>query len=391
MMNRIIKIVTLVTIAALPLYVVRFSMGPLPTTLLEILLIATVLVWAIGKWTQQKSLVLPPKRLTILIGIFLAAATIGIVIAPETLPALGLWRAYFIEPVLFFFVILDLLKSKKLLPREIITSLAASALAVSAYAIFQRFTGWGIPHPWNNERRVTSLFPFPNAVGLYLAPLIPLFISRIIAEKKWLRSFYGVTTLSSLAAIWFAHSMGALVGLAGGFGIVAIVHFVHTKQWKLLLGFFLAATFAVSLIFSHASLRNELLLRDWSGRVRKIGWQESIQMLKSRPIFGAGLSGFPTALRPYHKATFLEIFQYPHNIFLNFWSEIGLLGVFSFLGLALYFFVHTAKSLRTRYFALSTIAAMSILLIHGLVDVPYFKNDLAIVFWIIYALALESN
>lgn len=390
-MDRVIKIFTLVTIAALPLYVVRFSVGPLPTTLLEILLITTVFAWAIGKWTQQKSLVLPPKRLNTIIALFLAAATIGIVVAPETLPALGLWRAYFIEPVLFFFVIFDLLKSKKLFPREIIASLAASALVVSVYAIFQRFTGWGVPHPWNNERRVTSLFPFPNAVGLYLAPLIPFFISRIIVEKKWVRMFYGIPTLSSLVAIWFAHSMGALVGLAGGLGIVAIVYFVHTKQWKVLAGFLLAATIAVSLIFSHASLRNELLLRDWSGRVRKIGWQESIQMLKSRPLFGAGLSGFPTALKPYHQATFLEIFQYPHNMFLNFWSETGLLGVFSFFGLILYFYIHTFKTLRTNPLALPAIGAMTVILIHGLVDVPYLKNDLAIIFWLMYALALETS
>ncbi len=31
---------------------------------------------------------------------------------------------------------------------------------------------------------------------------------------------------------------------------------------------------------------------------------------------------------------------------------------------------------------------MTALLIHGLVDVPYFKNDLAMLFWIIYALGL---
>jgi len=34
---------------------------------------------------------------------------------------------------------------------------------------------------------------------------------------------------------------------------------------------------------------------------------------------------------------------------------------------------------------------MVVVLIHGLVDVPYFKNDLAILFWIVYALGMELS
>ena len=37
---------------------------------------------------------------------------------------------------------------------------------------------------------------------------------------------------------------------------------------------------------------------------------------------------------------------------------------------------------------LGAMASMAALLVHGLVDVPYFKNDLALLFWIIYALGL---
>ncbi|MBU1180368.1 hypothetical protein KJ885_05475, partial [Patescibacteria group bacterium] len=37
-------------------------------------------------------------------------------------------------------------------------------------------------------------------------------------------------------------------------------------------------------------------------------------------------------------------------------------------------------------FIITAICAMSALLIHGLVDVPYFKNDLSILFWIIFSM-----
>ena len=34
---------------------------------------------------------------------------------------------------------------------------------------------------------------------------------------------------------------------------------------------------------------------------------------------------------------------------------------------------------------------MTVLLIHGLVDVPYFKNDLAVLFWIIIGLIIINK
>jgi hypothetical protein len=39
-----------------------------------------------------------------------------------------------------------------------------------------------------------------------------------------------------------------------------------------------------------------------------------------------------------------------------------------------------------QWLKLGIMAAMITIIIHGLVDVPYFKNDLAILFWIIMAL-----
>jgi len=41
-------------------------------------------------------------------------------------------------------------------------------------------------------------------------------------------------------------------------------------------------------------------------------------------------AAYPTVILPYHKATWMEVFQYPHNIVFNLWSETGLLGLFAF-------------------------------------------------------------
>lgn len=388
----------LMVIGALPLYLFRFSIGPIPTTTLEIMLLVVVIVWGIKKNFPVR-LRVTRYALPVTIFLFLLAATISVFVSPNIRSALGIYRAYFVEPILFFLVISDLLRSKQLSRHQIIQALSISALILSAYAIFQRFTGYGIPPPWDLERRVTSLFPYPNALGLFLAPLIPLFLSQI-SKKNFLRStYYALTIFLSLLVIIFAHSTGAIVGIGGGLVVMATLYCVKKRNWKLLAAACGLLIIGSAVILSQPNLRKELLLQDWSGKVHKIQWVEATQMLRDtstpfgvgRPIFGAGLDGYQETLKPYHKATYIEIFQYPHNLLLTFWSETGLLGVLSFIGLIVYFFVQVSKRLSTSYYLLATVGAMTIILIHGLVDIPYFKNDLAILFWLVYATSLEIN
>ncbi|MFH0951082.1 MAG: hypothetical protein V1765_01245, partial [bacterium] len=82
---------------------------------------------------------------------------------------------------------------------------------------------------------------------------------------------------------------------------------------------------------------------------------------------------------------------YPHNILLNFWTELGLLGMLLFVWLIVKYLVLTlrqliAKQNDSRYLTLGLLGAMITIIIHGLVDVPYFKNDLAIIFWLLLVL-----
>ncbi len=107
-------------------------------------------------------------------------------------------------------------------------------------------------------------------------------------------------------------------------------------------------------------------------------------MLKDHWFWGAGFGAYPTVFAAYHHVKGIEIFQYPHNILFNFWSETGLSGVAAF-GAILFGWMIVAwkkgKGMLERVLLASPAIAV---LIHGLVDVPYFKNDLAIVFWLLW-------
>jgi O-antigen ligase len=94
---------------------------------------------------------------------------------------------------------------------------------------------------------------------------------------------------------------------------------------------------------------------------------------------------------------------------LHFWVELGILGIASFILLLAAYFARMRRTLAyvipdeirnpekkeqeveagTGEFPLlliGSLGAMVAILVHGLVDTPYFKNDLAFIFWFIYAI-----
>lgn len=125
-------------------------------------------------------------------------------------------------------------------------------------------------------------------------------------------------------------------------------------------------------------------------------------------FLGSGLNNYQAAIAPYHKegidiknytngTTFwqpVEIYLYPHNFFLNFWVELGIAGLLVFSWVAVkYLFLafrsfkyQTKNKKRNRAVVLGLAMAMVAILVQGMVDVPYFKNDLAVMFWILVSL-----
>jgi len=387
---------------ALPLYVVRFQVGPIPTTLLEVVILAALGAWVLtereGLWTRiRKS---SKACLTIPILIFFLAGTISVFVAPGTVAALGLWRAYFLEPILVLIMLRDLVRTDED-RRRLMTSLAGVTILVVAWTVLQRLGVLPIPPPWDAPPqgiRATGPFPFPNAVALFVVPIGALCLSflsfphsilsfRILQakrgksgihiERNWIPAYAGMTVLilgflSALIASFLAESDGGMIALLAALGVVLL------RNARTRLPTILVSIVALVSIFSISAIREPLLekvlFKDWSGMVRLVMWDEASAMLRDHPILGAGLGAYPDVIVPYHGAEWMEIFQYPHNIILNFWSEIGLLGLVAFAWILI------------RWYRASPVLALPVIaaiLIHGLVDVPYFKNDLAILFWML--------
>ncbi|MEK7124040.1 MAG: hypothetical protein AAB851_04070, partial [Patescibacteria group bacterium] len=84
----------------------------------------------------------------------------------------------------------------------------------------------------------------------------------------------------------------------------------------------------------------------------------------------------------------------PHNLFLAFWLQTGIAGFCGLILIIFSFFKEKTAALKQnggglfhhQNYNFWLAAAMSVILIHGLIDTPYFKNDLSALFWLILAL-----
>src|SRR5207249_3460923 len=92
-----------ITTAAAPLYVVRWHIGPVPTTLLEELILVTLALYAVTLWRHHSPV---PGRtpFEIPVAMLVLAGIIGTFVAPDHRGAVGIFRAYLVEPIAMFYV-----------------------------------------------------------------------------------------------------------------------------------------------------------------------------------------------------------------------------------------------------------------------------------------------
>jgi hypothetical protein len=406
---------------ALPFYLVRLKIGPLPTTGLEMVVLATIAAWLFRAQStprvhsgqaphraQSKNILTETwasfRPWAIPCGLWLVAGAISVIVPADHVAALGLYRAYFIEPVLLFFIGIDLMRPDALTPSRphaLFRNLAIVTIIFGLWAIFQYATGIGLPAEYAPlaVRRSVGPFPYPNALSLFVAPIVALAFAGIVTSHESrvtssrddssisIPAWLGWTTvIAGIIAILLAKSDGGLIAVIAAMGVALILN----KRTRIVtITIAVIGAIAISAIPSvRTPVLDQLLFREWSGKVRVIMWKETVTMLKDRPVFGAGLAAYPATIKPYHKATWMEIFQYPHDILLNLWSETGVLGVIAF-GWILVAWAqsteHRAQGLRI------SLPVITAILVHGLVDVPYFKNDLAIVFWLLILITAFNN
>ena len=428
-------------LSLLPTYQIRFEIFSLPTTFLEclILILAIVIVLkmflshnhdrsqpsfkTVPQVIQNDNLVRVSRfknilknfpHLFILFDLFILAGVISVYTSPETLKALGLFKAYILEGVIFWFMYVILIDTKEKFFKSI-TAVGVLVSYLAIFGIFQFFTLFGLPASWwgpgSEPRRVVSFYTYPNAVALLITPVLAFFSTLLIFYKnifpdtnqlkmkvKIEKKRGGQRALLSKNILIFVNILGIILlvltfsrGAWLGY-IASIVMLLFFSQFRRFV--FISLILGLAVIFLIPATRNRISPiftgKDPASFERVKLYKASFQIIKESPILGAGLYGFRSAYLEIRESENDEILNYPHNFFLNFWIETGLLGLLSILAILIWAFqfgkkIYTEKK-DIQPLILAVFAGFVVILVHGQVDAPFFKNDLAILFWFLLAL-----
>jgi len=146
---------------------------------------------------------------------------------------------------------------------------------------------------------------------------------------------------------------------------------------------------SISFIFITAVKFNQITNLDErsSFHSRLMIWNTSVEIIKDNPLFGIGPGTFQDVYLSYSEKfdePYLEwAVPQPHNIFLAFYLQTGMIGFVGFILILFWFFYGCRNEALPRLYWQIINVLMIYILVHGLVDTTYWKNDLALMFWLI--------
>lgn len=356
-------------IFCLPLYLVRFNIFKIPTTVLELLIYALFVWWLMNKGYKGFWKTIRHERLLIWgILLLVLGVSIAVLFSWNIRLSAGIWKAWFIDPLLFFMVFVSAIKKNDI--KNVFKAMIYSGTVVSIISLVYLFLG-----KFNYQGRLQGIFDSPNYLAMYLAPIFIILIANICSRKV----LYLVSCLLFLATLFFTKSFGALLGIlvAGGFWLV--VYLYSQNKRRILLGV-IFVVFALIMVFGLLKIKSIEGLRSFDARF--VIWGQAISVFVQHPLTGIGPGTFEDYFPPYPKWGVPQ----PHNIFLAFLIQTGLIGFIGFVLILAWFFRIGSKNLVIGHWGLVILCIMLYILAHGLVDTTYWKNDLAIVFWIIIGL-----
>ena len=388
-------------VASLPFYLLPRQLGGLTVSLPETTLLLctlavglrTILDRSRGGPVSLASLTLGPYGAPITL--FLAGAMLSLLVTEYLRLSLRELRTLIVEPVLFFYLTRHVTGSGDSGDVFLLDVLLAATTVVALIAIAQFVVGGAVTEV-QGVRRVQGTYTSPNHLGLLLGRVVPFLVAGAwLLPRQRLPHLAGAAVC--LAALALTFSLGAWLGTAAA--LVLLAALLAGPR-----GLAVASVAVVVLgLVTLFGLRPERVLAhldpsQGTSFVRIQLWEAALKLMAEQPILGIGLDNFlyryPWQLPS--GAMMEPNLSHPHNLVLQLWLQVGLIGLAGFLWLIAIFFKRTYPNTRTdmpprqRALAAGALGSMTDFLVHGMIDNSYFLVDTAFIFWLTLALSEQS-
>jgi hypothetical protein len=410
----LIAVICLLPFAAVP---VNFGFKP---TFLDLVLIAMFGVWLLERATGKLGgFVNTPLTLPVLAFLAMALATFiaGLANAPLN-QTVARHFAEVILSILLFFLITDTVRDVQrlsLIARMLIIGGSLAALIavilyllpeqtsmelLSRLRVFNYPEGPGVLRYIRDDpslpQRATGTSIDPNALGGLMIMMVTLAVPQLFTKHPLLRRGWLIGGLVLMAlALLLSFSRGSLVGVAVAVGALGVV------RYRKLLPIMIAALALVLILpqtqgyvthfFDGLEVLGDVQGGDLSTQMRVGEYTDALILIQRYPIFGVGFTGTPDI------DTYLKV----ANLYLMMASEMGLVGVISFLSV-MAVLLGSAWRARKQVPARPEVepiwwgfhAALFGALVGGLFDHYFFNLDFhhsVTLFWLYVGLAMVST
>ncbi len=343
--------------------------------------------------------------------LFLAASLFSafIVVGDDATHSMGILKSWVIIPLIYFYILYRTIKDSEDAGFALYAYLG-SAIILGLWGLYQAASG----NYTTIDDRVSGPFESANYLAMYITPAFIFASIRFLqtfmhlklanANKRFV-AFEKRVFLSLFAAFLFAvlvlsQSYGALLGAFLAIFIYVIYVRVKTTEFivkkflnRIIIFILLFVTLgsALSVSLNIEKFQNLVKFDEHTSVATRLEiWEVGVNLLKENPVSGIGLGQFePDYI---HKAESIlgheplePVRLHSHNLYLETWLNTGLLGVVAFIWIIVFAYsgYKKIKPGNKKELGIAVIIMLSYILIHGLIDVTYWKNDLSLVFWLI--------
>jgi O-antigen ligase len=248
--------------------------------------------------------------------------------------------------------------------RFVAWGLIAAGVAEAGVGLFQFATGRG-PESFQIGPFIRAYGDFaqPNAFAGYMALVLPFSLAWSLFPGRG-RPFAMGATLFLTAALLASLSRGAWLGTALGVAAMSLAWTRHAKR-VLAAGvgliIFLIPAAKVGIVPASVADRLTVILDNywvfdvqtvqpdsgtWAIVERMAHWQAGWAMAMAHPLVGVGPGNYETVYPDYFLTTWVEPLGHAHNLYLNMFAELGVVGLLAFLAFTIAIFVRIIQGWR---------------------------------------------
>ncbi len=388
--NNAINILLFLAIISIPLYQIRI---PIFVTSFSILSVSEMLLTVFGIFIYRKNLkktYLKNKYFCNLVLCLLATLLIS-VLKTNTLHAYGIFIEWFALPILTSFIILIHLQINERNVLFLKKSLTFIFFTTSIIALF-----YWIRKDLTYDHRLKAFYLSPNHLAMFLSSMIFIVFNLFHRTKKIAQKlFLSGIILSGILILFKTNSIINLLAVFIGINIYLI--YFYRRSFILIASIFLT----ISLIFFSIQQKIpnvETFFQKNSGSSRLVIYNVSLNSIRNNLFIGNNLGDFQNeylAQQKFHSPYPEWAVPTPHNfILMNLFSG-GLVFTILFILIIIYWTINMFLKIKKgndndedAFFCLLIILTI---MITGIFDTPYWKNDLALIFWLIIISGLKEK